>query len=183
MNWSALFLEAKSIAADKQPRCLQACLSFHPGRSWPLHSDAFCFGRGSTNSSTRQRCSRIKLLQLTPSLYQQTPLSGGVGARDARRGPSKRVHCQQVSRVLNACWPDRSDHGWSLGALTQAPFLFVSSRANFVAAKWSTIKDISVCLHSLNDPLTLVRPWQEGSHCKNSRWPVFCWGFLLFYHI
>lgn len=74
---------------------------------------------------------------------------------------------------------DRSDHGGSLGALTQAPFLFVSSRANFVAAKWSTIKDISVCLHSRNDPLAWVRPWQEGSHRKNSRWPVFC-VFLFF---
>lgn len=43
MSWSALFLEAKSIAGDKPPRCLEACLSFRPGRSWPLHSDAFCF--------------------------------------------------------------------------------------------------------------------------------------------
>lgn len=94
------------------------------GRFWPLHSHAFCFHCSGTNSSKCQRCSQIKLLEPTRTspvfssgcLYQVTP----VHAPLAGAHPSRGAHCQQVPRVLNACWLDRCDHR----ALTWLPSCF-----------------------------------------------------------
>lgn len=133
-TWSVLFLEAKSMVANKQMRCLVACLFFfffHLGRIWPLFFSYIIF-------SKVQICSQIKQSASTdphiPSLVQQMHLSGDVDAHNKPQSCSKRVLCQQVSWGLNACPPNRFDHGWSFGG---------SLPICVVAVKWSKTNNMS----------------------------------------